>query len=357
MGFALHLTDSDPIACARLGAALRHDGAAGREPAAAVLIGGSDDERAAHQAGLATFDRLHPPRARAQLARNGLRMYCASRGWPRAIVCWSESAWRLAAAACPATPRVVVLDKPPRSRRRRDGLVAAAGVFADDAVQDAWTGGSEADAHASVTEQTVIAPPSSTPSDVDRSNERARWTTNPDAIVVGLVGSPLGAGDARLLGFAIGALALAGRSVVGVAPPGAAGLIRAMRAADRSGRWRVLSDDLAPVGRIESLDVALWLPDSPGARRHEHPFGLRRALAAGAPAVAAATPQTRALSSDGALLRLTGADRVSVTSALLDAAAVARPPRPADSDGGSDWRRWLDALSEAMNVAAGAPVG
>jgi len=335
---------------------------------AVVSLGGSDAERLAAEAGVRTFDRLHPPGGRAEFAARPFRKLIAARGEPDLVHAWSLDAGRLASLAIPCTPRIVVVAAPKRPKapgpsawfHRPRNPTPTWAVFSSETARQAWL--TAPDALARLIGQTIDAGVARFPVDARPLAERVA-RDDPDAegvrtLRIALLDGGQVKPDAWTFTFALGAATLAGWRVEGVAPPSARALERAARMTEALGhRWRLRVEPINAEALVH-CDLAV-ATDADRCQSNIAP--LAEALAMEVPLVAHETPAVRELLGDveGAWLS-SGRRPIDLATALVAALEQpnerARRTRLAAERVGELWdfESWRQTIRLAHQRAAGA---
>lgn len=276
---------------------------ASSDPARALLVGSSADERRAHALGLASVNRVVAPVGSAALAWRGVRRWLRALSAHEALV----TAWSIGAlaASCLAAPRSRVsltLSVPPESPgERRLAAVFAPRAdrvsFASASARDAWTQslpGLRPFADAPLQRPTA---PDSIRGLWSRAEVRRGWgVSGKDRVVVALGDAPHLC-DAREFVARLGVMGVGGFRVVGVVPSSARHLERALRFTRRHpGAWRLLVDDAPEPAVLAGCDLAM-----PAAVHAE--AACRRAAALGVRVVPLREAVSGGLESHAALMR------------------------------------------------------
>lgn len=249
---------------------------------AVVVIGGSNDARAATALGLAFGHRVTPALGCGTLAWARLRAIESDGilNGLRAVHAWSLGALAAARLGLNAGRRAVTtctISMPPRPLSGV-GLAAAllesaaigwarsceSIVFSSVSVRDSWAGrfGPTA-ATASIMPvlsgiERIASADTDAATETNRVQARQRWgVAHGERVLLALADHPSLIGARRFI-FHCGVMAVGGHRLVGVVPPGAAQLERAVRFTRRHhGAWRLVIDD-SPVPQLISLaDAAM----------------------------------------------------------------------------------------------------
>lgn len=298
------------------------------ESAETLLLGGTDAERLAQQSGVRSFDRLHPPIGRAEAAVRSFRRFIASRGGPDLIHAWSPGASRLAATALPGTPRVVTPTRPPRANGlpsripKRPNAARGCALFPSRTLRDGWFVQPGAmDRLIRPARDPLIARFPVEQSHIDKRSrlaQRRAWGVSEETFLIALLDGANAQPNAWTFSFLLGAAALAGRTVTGVAPPRAADLERAQRFAHALGRrWELRVEPLTTPA-LACCDLAAITDAEPNGPQIA---ALAEAMALRVPVVAFDTPAARELTGaeDDAAWLSTGRRPIDLASQLLAA--------------------------------------
>lgn len=271
---------------------------------AVIVLGGSGGARVAELVGIRPSVRVAPALGCDPLGWATVRRLVHRAGLDEfeGVHAWSIGALGAARLAFPSVLACATLSSPPNrttgcaARLSRRWIDACAGVrFSTVALRDAWAfalGPSAINAGVLHVDAGAARFAAATPA----SRAREQWRVSDDERVLLALADAPSFVDARRFIFHCGVVSIAGKRLVGVVPPQAMQMERAVRFTRRHhGAWRLVIDDTPMPHLLGCADAAM-----PSSAHSE--WSVAMARAAGVPVVDAALANENHMGANSALL-------------------------------------------------------